>query len=246
MATQNPQGPQGRRRRRGARRGIGAATASIVTEYRGLTVAELAELRAALAAAGGDYKIYKNTLVRRAVDGQRVPAAVGVPERPDGHHLRPGRRQRRGQGAARLRPDQPAPRGQGRSGRRVAPLRRRPRRAGRPAAPRGAAGPVRRRPGRADAADGRPAPGAAPQPGLRALGPDRAARGRRARRCRPRQPRPPSPTAEAEPTEAAQPRPRAHAEAAPAAEAAAAEPAEAAAEAEAGAEAADTPEEASE
>jgi large subunit ribosomal protein L10 len=46
-----------------------AAAASIVSEYRGLTVAELAELRGALAAAGGDYKIFKNTLVRLAIDG---------------------------------------------------------------------------------------------------------------------------------------------------------------------------------
>jgi large subunit ribosomal protein L10 len=46
-----------------------AAAASIVSEYRGLTVAELAELRQALASVGGDYKIFKNTLVRRAVDG---------------------------------------------------------------------------------------------------------------------------------------------------------------------------------
>lgn len=46
-----------------------AATASIVSEYRGLTVAELAELRGALEAAGGDYKIFKNTLVRLAIDG---------------------------------------------------------------------------------------------------------------------------------------------------------------------------------
>jgi large subunit ribosomal protein L10 len=45
------------------------ATASIVSEYRGLTVAELADLRHALAAVGGDYKIFKNTLVRRAIDG---------------------------------------------------------------------------------------------------------------------------------------------------------------------------------
>ncbi len=48
---------------------LGAATASIVSEYRGLTVAELAELRQALGAVGGDYKIFKNTLVRRAIDG---------------------------------------------------------------------------------------------------------------------------------------------------------------------------------
>ncbi len=45
------------------------ATASVVTEYRGLTVAELAELRATLAAAGGDFKIFKNTLVRLAIEG---------------------------------------------------------------------------------------------------------------------------------------------------------------------------------
>jgi large subunit ribosomal protein L10 len=48
---------------------LGAADASVVTEYRGLTVAELAELRRQLAAAGGDYKIFKNTLVRLAVTG---------------------------------------------------------------------------------------------------------------------------------------------------------------------------------
>jgi large subunit ribosomal protein L10 len=48
---------------------ISAATASIVSEYRGLSVAELADLRHALTAVGGDYKIFKNTLVRRAIDG---------------------------------------------------------------------------------------------------------------------------------------------------------------------------------
>jgi large subunit ribosomal protein L10 len=48
---------------------LSSSTASIVSEYRGLTVAELAALRDALEAVGGDYKIFKNTLVRRAVDG---------------------------------------------------------------------------------------------------------------------------------------------------------------------------------
>jgi large subunit ribosomal protein L10 len=51
------------------RQRLGAASAAVVTEYRGLTVAELAELRRSLAAAGGDYKVYKNTLVRLAVAG---------------------------------------------------------------------------------------------------------------------------------------------------------------------------------
>ena len=48
---------------------VSAASASIVSEYRGLTTAELAELRTSLAAAGGDYRIFKNTLVRIAIDG---------------------------------------------------------------------------------------------------------------------------------------------------------------------------------
>ncbi len=48
---------------------VSAATASIVSEYRGLTTSEMAELRAALAAAGGDYRIFKNTLVRLAISG---------------------------------------------------------------------------------------------------------------------------------------------------------------------------------
>ena len=45
------------------------AHAAVVTEYRGLTVGDLAELRKSLTAAGGEYKVFKNTLVRRAVDG---------------------------------------------------------------------------------------------------------------------------------------------------------------------------------
>ena len=48
---------------------LDAASASVVTEYRGLTVTQIAELRRSLTAAGGDYKIFKNTLVRRAIDG---------------------------------------------------------------------------------------------------------------------------------------------------------------------------------
>lgn len=43
--------------------------AALLTEYRGINVAAMQELRRALRAAGGDYKIYKNTLVRRAIDG---------------------------------------------------------------------------------------------------------------------------------------------------------------------------------
>lgn len=42
------------------------ASAAILTEYRGLKVQEMQTLRRALTAAGGEYKVYKNTLVRRA------------------------------------------------------------------------------------------------------------------------------------------------------------------------------------
>lgn len=42
------------------------ADAVLVTEYRGLRVSELAQLRGAMRDAGGEYKVYKNTLVRIA------------------------------------------------------------------------------------------------------------------------------------------------------------------------------------
>jgi large subunit ribosomal protein L10 len=55
------------------RQRLEASDGAVLTEYRGLTVAELAALRAELTAAGGDYKVYKNTLVRLAVaDGPQA------------------------------------------------------------------------------------------------------------------------------------------------------------------------------
>jgi large subunit ribosomal protein L10 len=46
---------------------LSSSSAALLTEYRGLKVGELAELRRTLRKSGGDYKIYKNTLVRFAV-----------------------------------------------------------------------------------------------------------------------------------------------------------------------------------
>src|SRR3954447_17225027 len=46
---------------------LSSSDGAILTEYRGLNVSELADLRRSLRAAGGQYKIYKNTLVRFAV-----------------------------------------------------------------------------------------------------------------------------------------------------------------------------------
>jgi large subunit ribosomal protein L10 len=42
---------------------------AVVTEYRGLTVAEISSLRRELRAAGAEYKVQKNTLVRRGIEG---------------------------------------------------------------------------------------------------------------------------------------------------------------------------------
>lgn len=45
-----------------------SADAALLTEYRGLSVTELATLRRTLREGGAEYKVYKNTLVRRAAD----------------------------------------------------------------------------------------------------------------------------------------------------------------------------------
>ena len=46
---------------------LAASDAALLTEYRGLNVPQMAELRRSLRAAGGTYTIYKNTMVRLAV-----------------------------------------------------------------------------------------------------------------------------------------------------------------------------------
>jgi large subunit ribosomal protein L10 len=70
-----------------------AASAALLTEYRGLDVAAISELRRSLREAGGDYKVYKNTLVRFAAQNAGLdieelltgPTAIAfVGERPDG------------------------------------------------------------------------------------------------------------------------------------------------------------------
>src|SRR5436190_6396197 len=45
---------------------LDGADAAVLTEYRGLTVSQIADLRAALRPASTDYKIFKNTLAKRA------------------------------------------------------------------------------------------------------------------------------------------------------------------------------------
>ncbi len=51
----------------------GAATA-VVVDYRGLTVAQDTELRKQLREAGVTYKVYKNTMIKRAAEGTAFAA----------------------------------------------------------------------------------------------------------------------------------------------------------------------------
>ena len=76
-----------------------SSNAAVLTEYRGLTVAQLKELRRSLGATR-HYAVVKNTLTKIAakeagVDGVRRPA-----RRPVGDRLRQGRPGRGGQGSA--------------------------------------------------------------------------------------------------------------------------------------------------
>ena len=50
---------------------LDSADAVIVTEYRGLSVSDLAALRRSMRDAGGEYRVYKNTLFRRSRAGYR-------------------------------------------------------------------------------------------------------------------------------------------------------------------------------
>lgn len=72
---------------------LSASNAALFTEYRGLTVRDLAELRTAMRDAGGEYRVYKNTLVRLAaaeLELELGPELVGptaiafVGQKPDG------------------------------------------------------------------------------------------------------------------------------------------------------------------
>lgn len=59
------------------------AQSVVVVDYRGLTVAEDTQLRKALREAGVSYKVYKNTLVSRAVEGTEFESLREVLEGPN-------------------------------------------------------------------------------------------------------------------------------------------------------------------
>ena len=53
---------------------VEATSTAVVTEYRGMTVAQISTLRRQLRSIGADYKVFKNTLVRRAISGTPAEA----------------------------------------------------------------------------------------------------------------------------------------------------------------------------
>ena len=62
---------------------LDGAQCLVVVNYQGLTVAQDTELRKALREAGVSYKIYKNTYVRRAVEGTAFEEIGSVLEGPN-------------------------------------------------------------------------------------------------------------------------------------------------------------------
>jgi large subunit ribosomal protein L10 len=61
---------------------IEGSDALLLTEYRGLTVSEITELRRSLAAGGTRFAVVKNTLMRRAVEQAGVDELVSLLEGP--------------------------------------------------------------------------------------------------------------------------------------------------------------------
>jgi large subunit ribosomal protein L10 len=61
---------------------LAEADATVLTEYRGLTVHELADLRGSLRGTGTEYKVFKNTLARRAIEGAGYDEITSMFEGP--------------------------------------------------------------------------------------------------------------------------------------------------------------------
>ncbi|MGH9041759.1 MAG: 50S ribosomal protein L10 [Acidimicrobiia bacterium] len=61
---------------------LSSASAAVLTEYRGLKVGDLAALRANLRGADAEYKIFKNTLARRAAEEAGLPELSALLEGP--------------------------------------------------------------------------------------------------------------------------------------------------------------------
>ena len=60
------------------------AESAVVIDYMGITVAEADEMRKKLREAEVDYTVYKNTLVKRAIEGTKYEALDEILEGPSG------------------------------------------------------------------------------------------------------------------------------------------------------------------
>ena len=58
------------------------ADAAVLTEYRGLSVSAFAQLRGMLRPGGTEYKVFKNTLARRAAEAAELPGLLPLLEGP--------------------------------------------------------------------------------------------------------------------------------------------------------------------
>ena len=184
------------------------ADAAVLTEYRGLTVGELADLRAALRPADAEYKVFKNTLARRGAEAAGLAELVPMLEGPVAIAFVRGDAVIAAKALRDFAKDNPDARREGRAPRRDRARRRRrsprwptcqPREVLLARLGRRIPGPARQ--------GGRPLPGVHPQLRLRRLGlhrsADRSGRGPPRRRARgPRRAERPTPKladAEAEP-----------------------------------------------
>ena len=157
------------RDRRRADRGSSVSSAMIVSEYRGLKVSELGEIRRNLRKQNVTYHVVKNRLMKIAARD----AGVGSPRHPArGSHrggLHQGRRGGCRQGGPRRVPAVPPDQGHRCGHRRSGRQRRRRHAALAAPRPRRSPGPGRRRDRRADGHDGRPV--RCPAAGHRRAGP---------------------------------------------------------------------------
>jgi large subunit ribosomal protein L10 len=85
MASADRPGPHGRSKAavvEEIRTKLAEADAAVLTGYRGLTVRALADLRASLRPAATEYKVFKNSLTRRAVESAGLPELAPLLEGP--------------------------------------------------------------------------------------------------------------------------------------------------------------------
>ena len=123
---------------------LAEADATVLTEYRGLTVHELADLRGSLRGSGTEYKVFKNTLARRAIEGAGYDEITSMFEGPVALAFVRGDAAAAAKALRDFGQRQPGAGREGRAARRAGHHPVRDRGAGRPAVARGHARPDRR------------------------------------------------------------------------------------------------------